>query len=73
MRTNGVQAVSGAAGTTSPSQFIVFGDNVKSVQVGTYNVAEILVLNTNLTATQLTNVESYFYRKYPFWNPPTVQ
>lgn len=73
MRTNGVQAVTGNSGTTSPSQFIIFGDNVKTVMVGEYHVAEILILNTNLTATQLTNVESYFYRKYPFWNPPTVQ
>ena len=73
MRTNGVVAVSGNAGTTSPSQFIVFGDNIKSVQIGSYNVAEILVCATNMSNTQLTNVESYFYRKYPFWNPPTVQ
>jgi hypothetical protein len=73
MWTNGVQAVTGNAGSTTPTQLIVFGDNVKSVQVGTYNVAEILILNTNLTAIQHTNVESYFYRKYPFWTPPTIQ
>lgn len=73
IRTNGTVAVSGNAGTTSPSQLIVFGDNAKSVQVGEYNVAEILVCATNMSNTQLTNVESYFYRKYPFWNPPTLQ
>lgn len=73
MRTNGVQAVSGNAGTPSPSQWMIFGDNTKAVQVGEYHVAEILILATNLSNTQLTNVESYFYRKYPFFNPPTVQ
>lgn len=73
MRTNGVQATSGNAGTASPAKWIVFGDNVHAAMVGSFNCAEILILNTNLTATQLTNVESYFYRKYPFWNPPTVQ
>ena len=73
MRSNGVVAVSGNAGNPTPSQWIVFGDNTKVNMIGTYNVAEILILNTNLSNTQLTNVESYFYRKYPFWNPPTVQ
>ena len=73
MRTNGVQAVSGSAGTASPTAWFVGSDNTRANSSGSYNIAEILVLNTNLTATQLTNVESYFYRKYPFWNPPTVQ
>ncbi len=73
VRTNGAQLISGIAGAGQPTGWLFGGDNTKAASISTFHVAEVLILNTNLTAAQLTNVESYFYRKYPFWTPPTVQ
>jgi len=73
IRTNGVQAATGSMTGSSPTGWNFGSDASHTTGVSTYKVAECLIINSNLTATQLTNVESYFYRKYPFFTPPTVQ
>lgn len=73
IRTNGVQAASGTMSTSSGTSWNFGSDSSHTTGVSTYQVAECLVINSNLTATQITNVESYFWRKYPFFTPPTIQ
>ncbi len=67
IRTNGVQVVSGNAGTQTPARWTVGSDYPLSVMQGNCYLAEILVYHTNLTALQVTNVENYFRTKYKSW------
>lgn len=64
IRTNGVQAVSGASSTQTPARWTIGSDYPLSSFTGNAYLAELLIYHTNLTLVQLTNVETYFMLKY---------
>lgn len=64
IRTNGVQAVSGASSTQTPARWTIGSDYPLSSFTGNAYLAELLIYHTNLTLVQLTNVENYFMLKY---------
>lgn len=67
MRTNGVQAATGNAGVQTTSQLTIAGDFAAppADNQSSFYIAEAMVYGTNLTSQQITNVENYFFQKYP--------
>jgi hypothetical protein len=65
IRTNGVQATSGNSGTQTPDRWTLGSDYNHGQYLGDPAwIAEVLVYNADLTANQITNVESYLWNKY---------
>jgi len=64
IRTNGVLAVQGNAGTQAPTRWVVGSDYNGANFEGFGYLAELLVYHSNLTTVQITNVENYLKFKY---------
>lgn len=64
IRTNGVLAVQGNAGTQAPTRWVVGSDYNGAAFDGFGYLAELIVYHSNLTTVQITNVENYLKFKY---------
>lgn len=67
IRTNGVQAVTGNAGTGAPVGFTVGADNAGAAITTPYYIAEILFYNADLSNGDRDSIEEYLRAKYALW------